>query len=70
MKTGLLTALLLLGALAPMTTAMADPVDDAVPIILSLANCFGVGPDGQHDHIYNAWIFTDVLYQRPGNVCA
>lgn len=49
MKTGFLFALLLLGTLAPMTTAVAGPVEDAVDLALAVAACAGsaVDPDGE-----------------------
>ncbi|HWH08190.1 MAG TPA: hypothetical protein VNX21_03255 [Candidatus Thermoplasmatota archaeon] len=72
MKTGIVAALLVLGALAPMTTALADHSTEhtAVLLVTSVANCFGVGPDGQPDRVRNVWLNVDVLYQKPGNACA
>lgn len=63
MKTGFVAALLLLGTLAPMTTALADPVDDAVAIATCVASI--AGPDGQPEHVGPITTGLDVIDQHP-----
>ena len=49
MKSGLIATLLLLGTLAPLTTALACPVDDAIDLATAIALCAAsaVNPDGE-----------------------
>lgn len=65
MKTGLVTALLLLGMIAPLTTALADPVEDATDLALAVAGCAvsAVHPDGEvtvvQGHPQQTYVDTD-----------
>ena len=63
MKTGIVTALLLLGTLAPMTTALADPIV-SLEHDIDLLHCLGIGADGREDRVRNVWVNVDVLDQR------
>lgn len=51
MKTGFVTALLLLGTLVPMTTALADPIEEAVALATAVAACAAsaIDPQGEVD---------------------
>lgn len=69
MKTGIVTALLLLGVLSPMTTALADPIV-SLDHDVYLLHCLGVGSDGQVDRVGNAWVNIDVRDQsHPFGYC-
>ena len=59
MKTGFLTALLLLGMLAPMTAALACPAEAIVTCVVSI-----VGPDGQDEYVRNVDTGVDVIDQQ------
>jgi hypothetical protein len=62
MKTAILTTLLLAGMLVPMTTALADPLDDFWAIEACVEAI--IGPDGQNEQVL-VELPVDVIDQRP-----